>query len=273
MEYPVKFAWVQIVNKCFQFSRYAAKRPHSSWSTALNALKKTEMSHLISLKSGNKYIWRKLSMAIRGKSDCDFPKWPRGWENFSPSAVRKLTVSIIEEKSTFTRSKIFGRSAPHFCLLKAAYEFHPCISVVIGDHHFCGTESKTVGLPLLTPAKMTQQHWLWHCSTTRFKKHILRRGINWYFGAGHKSHVRWSKTERELILPLLSTLWGTICQPTRHFWVRSITEFQQLRQIPLINRNVLRTLRITKDTVEHLMHFVYNPARTHSSFGCIECSA
>lgn len=39
---------------------------------------------------GKRYMCLKLSIANTGKSLSDLPRWCRGWENFLPSAVRKL---------------------------------------------------------------------------------------------------------------------------------------------------------------------------------------
>lgn len=47
----------------------------------------------MSLKLGNKYMWRNESIAINGRSDWLLPRWCRGCANRSPSATKKLMLA------------------------------------------------------------------------------------------------------------------------------------------------------------------------------------
>ncbi len=56
---------------------------------------------------GNRYMCLKLSMAIKGKSSLDLPKWWRGCANLIPSAIRKLTFSE-NKMNSFKQQKRIG---------------------------------------------------------------------------------------------------------------------------------------------------------------------
>lgn len=80
-------------NDCYlsNFSIYRWSFPLARSSKNCFSLPGVKMS----LKSGNRYMWRNESIAMSGRSLCDFPKWCNGWAKRFPSAVRKLMFSVI----------------------------------------------------------------------------------------------------------------------------------------------------------------------------------